>query len=206
MVKLLPNIYLNGTRMTILYTDPGLTLILNQWQNGNETASDEALQRIYATLQDMSRRILRGDALATLETGELVHEALGVFIEKGRTNLEDRAHFFGIIAHLMRQILVQRARKRNAEKRGGSTPDLTFDESAQPCTLYNSKHDISILDLDRAITALSEVSPRQAQIVEVLYIAGLTQREAAELLNISTATIEREWRMAKIFLRKALKE
>ena len=195
---------MTGTHLTI-HSDPGLTQLLNDWKEGNKAASDEALERIYGTLQDMSRRMLKGEMFATMATTDLVNEALTVFLVKSSPDsFEDRAHFFGIVSHLMRQILIQRARRRKAEKRGGSEPDLTLDDEGQGNTIYEGPAAIPLIDLDNALTALAEMNPRQAQVAEMLYFAGLTQAEAAEVLGVGTATIERDWRYAKIFLRSRL--
>ena len=191
----------------MIYDNPSLTQLLNLWQQGHQTASDAVLERSYKTLQEISRHLLAGEKFATMQTTDLVNEALSVFLkDKSELDFENRRQFFGLIAHLMRQILIQRARYHNAEKRGGSMRDITFDDKAQLNTIYDTPEVIFMLDLEKALTELEKASPRQAQLTELLYFVGMTQSEAAEILNISRATVERDWRYAKIFLRRHLKQ
>ncbi len=134
------------------------------------------------------------------EPTALTHEAFLRLFGTRQVSWQNRAHFFAVAAQLMRRVLVEHARKRSATKRGGSVTRITFDEARTP----TEAADLDILALHEALTQLEEIDPRQCRIVELRYFGGLDTEETAEVLGLSPSTVKRDWRVAKIWLRRAL--
>ncbi len=178
---------------------PDVTDLLRAWRAGDAGASERLLATIYGTLKRISASHLRRERAAhTLQTTALVNEAFLRLLDQQRIDWRDRAHFFGLAATMMRRVLVDHARARNAGKR-----QLPEEYEALAIT---SSHlpDIELLDLDRALTALGESYPRQARVVELRYFADLEMNEIAEVLEISPATIKRDWQFARVWLKAEL--
>lgn len=175
-------------------------MLLN-WNRGDRHALDRLLPEIQATLHDIARGHLRREGPGhSLEPSALVNELYLRLVEQQQVSWRDRAHFFGVAAQLMRRILVDHARARGTEKRGGNLTRVTLSNG-----LVGSKSElVDVLQLDEALTALATIYPQQEQIVELRFFAGLTIEETAEALGISTATVSREWTMARAWLRRAL--
>jgi RNA polymerase sigma factor (TIGR02999 family) len=160
--------------------------------------TDVLFATVYDELKRLARQRLRAvDAAATLSTTDLVHEA---FLKLARgpdaSSWGGRAHFFGSASRAMRQVLVDFARRRHAAKRGGPAPDLTLDESEHPVQIEIDQ----VLALDAALDRLEAVDPRLRQIVELRFFGGLPERDIADLLGVSTRTVERAWLKARLFL------
>lgn len=179
-----------------------LTNLLVEWGNGSESALERLLPFVYEELRALARSHLRRERRGhTVQTGTLVHQAFIRLIEGKPVRWEGRAHFFGVAARLMRQILVDHARARDAVKRGAG-------EAAEPIAAALSvavqAMDVGVIALDRALTELSALDPQQARVVELRFFGGLTVEETAEVLGISTGTVKREWSMARAWLRRAV--
>ena len=173
------------------------TRLIQEYSNGNKRALNEILPLIYDELKKISSRYLREEYRNhTFQTTELVHEAYIKLIGDQNVSWENRAHFFGIAAQSMRQILVDHARKRNAKKRGGGQINLSIDEILK----VSEKADEQVLNLDEALKKLEAVDKRAAKIVELRYFSGLTIEETAKVLNISPSTAKRDWNFAKAWL------
>jgi RNA polymerase sigma factor (TIGR02999 family) len=157
---------------------------------------------VYAELRAVARTYLRRERGHSVQTGTLVHEAVVRLIEGKQVPWEGRAHFFGIAARLMRQILVDHARARDAAKRGAG-------EVAEPIETALSvavkAMDVDVLALDRALEGLSAIDPDQARVVELRFFGGLTVEETARVMGTSTGTVKREWALARAWLRRAVR-
>jgi len=178
-----------------------ITRLLRAWSNGDEAALAQLVERVYPELRRMARRYMKHERHAnTLQTTALVHEVYLRLVDVTRVEWHERAQFFAMVAQMMRRILVDAARARGAHKRGGTAIKLDLDETA----LLSSRPDRSILALDEALTAFSQVAPRQAKVVELRYFGGLTEEEVVAALKISPRTIRRDWGLAKAWLLREL--
>jgi RNA polymerase sigma factor (TIGR02999 family) len=174
-----------------------LTQLLSDMQAGQPGAADKLLSMVYDELRRIAANYMRRERPGhTLQATALVHEAYLELIGQTRVNWQSRAHFFGVAAQLMRRILVEHARRAHALKRGGSAQRMTLDEVSN----LIQERDIPLEALDDSLKALEEMDPQQAKIVELRFFGGLTVEETADVLETSTATVEREWRMAKAWL------
>jgi RNA polymerase sigma factor (TIGR02999 family) len=175
--------------------------LLARWSGGDETALEELIPIVYGELRLLGRSALRRQGRESiLQPTVLVHEAWLRMAGKQRLSLEGRRQFYALAAKMMRDILVDHLRSKQAAKRGGSQIELALDDvnpALQP-------HCVDFLILDDAMTRLGEIGPRYPRIVELRYMAGLTIEETAEVLNVSHATIEREWNFARAWLRRDL--
>ncbi len=180
-----------------------VTLLLNQVSNGNELALDSILPLVYNELRKISSKYLRDEYRHhTLQTTELVHEAYIKLIGSNSLSWESRAHFYGIAARSMRQILVDYARKRKSQKRGSGLTNITLDKAAQ--NFINI--DENILDLNDALEKLEGIEERSSKIVELRFFSGLSIDETAEILKVSPATIKRDWNFAKAWLYREISQ
>jgi RNA polymerase sigma factor (TIGR02999 family) len=178
-----------------------VTLLLQQWSGGDRSALDRILPIVYQELHRQAARYLRRERAGhTLQATALVHEAYLRLVDQRRVQWQNRAHFFGIAAQLMRRVLVDHARARGAAKRGGGGIQVTLegDQGAVPGA------DVNLIALDQALTRLAQLDPTQARLVELRYFTGLNIEEAAETLGISPATLKREWVVARAWLRREL--
>lgn len=180
--------------------DPGeITDLLEALEGGVPDARDRLIEAVYRELRVLASAYLRAERVDhTLQTTGLVHEAYLRLVDQRRTTWENRKHFFGIAAQAMRRILVDHARRRKAAKRDGGPP-VTLDEEQA-----SSGADQEVLGVDAAVRRLGELDERQARIVELRYFAGLTIEETAEALDISPATVKREWVSARAWLQREL--
>lgn len=178
-----------------------ITGLLLAWGGGDKAALDKLIPLVYRELRRLAHRQMRherdGD---TLQTTALVNEAYLRLVDYERTAPRDRAHFFAIAAQAMRRILVERARIRRSAKRGSGTPKVSLDEAAD----VPGERAADLVALDEALTNLSAIDPRKAQIVELKYFGGMSIDETAEVLGISTPTVERDWHTAKIWLHREI--
>lgn len=178
-----------------------ITRLLQEWQAGSEVALEQLSQPIYDELRKLARGYLSHERPGhTLQPTALVHEAYLRLVEQNQQNWESRSHFFGVAAHLMRLILVDWARKAHAVKRGAGARQVTLSELA--CGQARQPEDL--IALDDALSALQALDPRKARIIEQRYFGGMTVDEVALSLHISTATVEREARMAQLWLCRAV--
>jgi RNA polymerase sigma factor (TIGR02999 family) len=179
-----------------------ITEMLKACGGGNREAMDTLMPLVYKELQQQARRFLNRERQNhTLQTTALVHEAYLRLIDQRFVDWQNRAHFFGMAANMMRRILVNYAVSRQREKRGGAGSDLPLEEAMN---VASEERDVDLLALDKALNELAELDERQAQIVELRYFSGLSIEEAAEVLHISPATVKRDWSMAKAWLRSEL--
>jgi RNA polymerase sigma factor (TIGR02999 family) len=178
-----------------------VTGLLLSWRKGDAAALDRLVPLVYDELRRVASRRLRGESPGhALQATALVHEVYLRLVDVDRMTLTSRAHFFGVAATLMRQILVDHARRQRADKRGGGVTMLSLDE-VSPAVLASS---VDVLALDQALDALSAIDGRQCRVVELRFFAGLSVDEAATALGISPATVEREWAVAKAWLFRRL--
>jgi len=178
-----------------------VTALLRQWQGGNAGAMERLLPLVYDELRRVARARLRGEAAGhTLQPTALVHEAYLRLIGPSQPTPKNRAHFFAMAARLMREILVDHARRKKARKRGGGDTAITFSES----TPAPGIEVVDLLALDRALDELTVLEPRLCQVVELKFFAGLNIADTAEALKMSSATVERDWAVAKAWLYQRL--
>jgi RNA polymerase sigma-70 factor, ECF subfamily len=177
------------------------TQLLRAWANGDAAALERLTPRVYVELRRLAGRVMRNQpAGRTIQATALVHEAYMRLVNLGDVDWQDRAHFFACSAQIMRRILLDAARKRLAAKRGGGAPRVDLDEIPD----VTSARANATIALDDALTALAEVQPRKARIVELRFYAGLSVEETAAVLKVSPDTVKRDWRLAKLWLRDAL--
>ena len=187
---------------------PGIehvTALIEQWRQGDAVALDHLVPLVYADLRKVARAHLRREQAGhSLQATALVHEVYVRLMGVDGLRVESRAHFLALAARLMRQILVDHARRKRAGKRGGAVTVVGLDmvaPHAEPCT---AAPDVDVLALDRALEELASFDPQQCQVVELKFFAGLTIEETAQALAISTATVEREWVIARAWLYQRL--
>jgi RNA polymerase sigma factor (TIGR02999 family) len=185
-----------------LEKSPEITQLLQKWSGGDRDALDTLLPVVYAELRRQASGYLRRERAGhTLQTTALIHETYLKLIDQRAVNWQNRAHFYGIAAQAMRRILVDYARGRHREKRGGIVENLPLDAA----TLVSSgEKSIDLIALDEALKRLAEFDERQAQIVELRYFSGLTIEETAEILHLSPATVKSDWNVAKAWLRREI--
>lgn len=177
-----------------------VTQLLLAWSDGDHGALDELTPLVYDELRRLAGAYLRRERRGhTLQSSALVHEAFLRMVDQ-RVAWQNRAHFFGVAAQLMRRILVDYARNRGASKRGGDQTHLALDEALDEA----EAQDADVIALDDALNSLAALDPRQSRIVEMRYFGGLTIEETAEALGVSHATVEREWNLARAWLRREL--
>jgi RNA polymerase sigma factor (TIGR02999 family) len=176
-----------------------ITGLLLDWGQGNKAALDRVIPLVYQELRRLAHRQMRRERTGdTFQTTALINEAYLRLVDYARVRPRDRAHFFAIAAQAMRRILIERARSRRSTKRGSGAEKVSLDEVAD----VSKERAADLVALDEALTKLALIDPRKAQIVELKYFGGMTIEEVAEVVEVSTPTVEREWRMAKIWLHR----
>ena len=174
-----------------------ITRLLIELTHGDNAAVDRLLPLIYDELRSLAANYLRRERPDhTLQPTALVHEAYLRLVDQTRVNWQNRAHFFGIAAQMMRRILVDHARKHAADKRGGEVHLFSLDENIDKAIERSDE----LIALDDALKELAEIDEQKARIVELRYFGGLTVEETAEVLNVTPVTIKRHWRAAKAWL------
>ncbi len=180
-----------------------VTLLLQAWKGGRSEAFDQLIPLVYNELSRIAHgHLRRSQRTPTLDTGVLVNEAYLKLAAQEGLDARDRGHFLAVAARAMRQVLIDLARARQAEKRGAGEVAVTLNEEV----VALDDHAERLLDLDRALTRLREVNERLAQIVECRHFAGLSEEETAEALGVSLRTVQRDWMRARAWLRTALLE
>ncbi|HEY1341487.1 MAG TPA: sigma-70 family RNA polymerase sigma factor [Bryobacteraceae bacterium] len=174
-----------------------ITRLLRAWGSGDRTALDQLTPAIYEELRRRAHNYMKNERPGhTLQTTALVHEAWMRLADSPSADWKDRAHFFAIAAQIMRHILVDGARSRRREKRGGSSERIDLDRVAE----VSPARDRELVAIDDALHALSAMDPRKAKVVELRFFGGLTAAESAEILSVSEDTVLRDWRLARAWL------
>jgi len=179
----------------------GITQLLERWSQGDEEALDQLMPLVYDELHRLAGAYLRSERREhTLQPTALVNEAYLKLVRQRNIQWQNRAQFFGVAAQLMRRILVDHARANNADKRGGNRVNVSLKNigafGTQPTTDVLALHDV--------LNRLAEIDPDQSRIVELRFFGGLTIEEAAEVMQVSHSTVEREWKIAKAWLKREL--
>jgi len=176
---------------------PGeLTTVLRRWSGGDERAREELVERVYAELKQLARARFSGERAGhTLQPTALVHETYLKLIQGEQVSWHDRMHFIAVSARIMRQILVDSGRRRNADKRRGDAGDALVLQSGR-----GEEDTVDLLALDQAMERLEALDPDQARVVELRYFGGLSIEETAAAMEISVATVNRYWRAARAWL------
>jgi RNA polymerase sigma-70 factor (ECF subfamily) len=178
-----------------------VTQLLEQWNHGDREALDQLMPLIYEELRKMAKRYMSQQNPAhTLQTTALIHEAYLRMVNQKEKHFENRAHFFGVAAQAMRHILVDYARARGTDKRGGGVRPVSLEEAA----LVTPERAGELVAFDEALKELEQLSKRQSRVVELRYFGGLTVDETATVLKVSPETVMRDWTMAKTWLHRAL--
>ena len=186
---------------TVTPEDPQVTAILREFAAGDKSALDRLMPLVYVELRRLAGSQLRREREGgTLQPTALVHEAYVRLIDQSLPDFTNRAHFLGVAAKLMRQILIDSARKRNAAKRGGGQINLSLDEALDGA----QERPIVLIALDQAIKALERKDPRKARLIEMSFFGGLSAEEMAEVSEISVADVRAELRIARAWLRRRL--
>lgn len=179
-----------------------ISVILKDWSGGNRTSADALLTLVYDELRKIAGRYLRKESSGhTLQPTALVHEAYMKLIDISDINWQDRAHFFAVSANVMRHILVDHARAKLADKRGGDAQRIALEDAIS----LSDEPNIDLLAVDEALKELAELDEQQSRIVELRFFGGLTIEETAHVVGISPATVKREWAMAKAWLHRKLR-
>jgi len=177
-----------------------VTQLLIEWSNGDHAALEQLVPLVYDELRRLARGYMRREGQGhTLQTSALINEAYLRLVDQKTVQLQNRAQFFGFAAQLMRRILVDHARSRSRIKRGGGARMVSLAEQA-----VISNDVAEVIALEGALKNLAEMDPRKAQIVEMKFFGGLTNEEVAEVLKVTSRTVEREWRKAKAWLHRAI--
>jgi RNA polymerase sigma factor (TIGR02999 family) len=178
------------------FTVPDVTELLNAWSQGDPGALDRLIPLVYGELRKLAHHYLRAERSgATLQSTALVHEAYLRLVKQEPVDWQSRSHFFGVASRLIRQILVDQARKRNAARRGSGDLRLVWELSDG-----SPAGEVDLLLLDNALTGLAHLDERQSRIVELRFFGGLSVEETAVALGISERTVKREWASAKAWL------
>lgn len=178
-----------------------VTQLLLEWRDGDASALDQLMPLVYDELRRLARRCLRGERAGhTMQTTTLVHEAYLRLIDARRVAWHDRAHFFAIAAQLMRRVLVDEARRRHFQKRGGKLTRISLCEEM----LVSPERAAELVALDEALDRLAAFAPRKSRVIELRFFGGLSIQQTAAALNVSTDIVKREWRTAKLWLLREL--
>lgn len=181
-------------------SEQGVTQLLERWNSGDQAALNELMPLVYGELHRLAKSHFRRQQNHTLQPTVLVHEVYLRLVSHYTISWQSRAHFFGVAAKTMRNLLVDHARSQKASKRGGSQLRLSFAEADQP----NKETEVDFMVLDQALQDLAKLNPQYGQVVELRYFGGLTIEETAEVLGVSHATVERDWKFARVWLKREL--
>jgi RNA polymerase sigma-70 factor (ECF subfamily) len=186
---------------TLTMSSHQITELLVAWSEGDRTALEELTPLVHAELRRLAHRYMGGERAGhTLQTTALVNEAYLRLIDWKNVHWQNRAHFFGVSAQLMRRILVDYARDRQYLKRGGGALQVSLSEASA----FSMERSSDLVALDEALTALSKVDRRKEQVVELRFFGGLSVEETAAVLQVSAETVMRDWRLAKVWLLREL--
>jgi RNA polymerase sigma factor (TIGR02999 family) len=180
-----------------------VTQLLLAWRQGDHAALERLVPLVYQELRRLARRYMAGQRPGhTLQASALVNEAYMRLIDCQLVNWKDRAHFFAVSAQMMRRVLVEFARSRQYQKRGGGAHKVSFDEAL----VVSPERGQDLVALDVALEAFAASYPRQSQVVELRYFGGLSVEETAQALHVSSVTVMRDWQLAKSWLARELKK
>jgi RNA polymerase sigma factor (TIGR02999 family) len=175
-----------------------VTGLLIEWNGGDKAALEQLMPLVYKELHVIAHRHLRNESKEiTLQTTALVHEAYLKLVDQTRAEWRNRMQFYGVAANIMRRILIDYARKKLRNKRGGGVPKISLEDGILD---ISDERAPALIALDEALTRLAEIEPEKARIVELRYFGGLEVKEIAELLGISTSTVNRQWRLVRAWL------
>jgi len=178
-----------------------VTRLLQAWSAGDERALEKLIPLVYDELHRLARRYMAGERSGhTLQTSALVNEAYLRLVDAQRLNWQNRAHFFGVSAQLMRQILVDFARSRRSLKRGGDTLTVSLEEGS----IVSRARGADVVALDDALKTLAAMDARRSRVVELRFFGGLSAEESAEVLKVSPETVLHDWKLAKVWLLREL--
>jgi RNA polymerase sigma factor (TIGR02999 family) len=178
-----------------------ITQLLKDWGDGDQSARDQLVPLVYDELRRMAHRHMRKERPGhTLQTSALVNEAFVKLVNQKEVRWQNRAHFFGLAAQMMRRILVDHARSRHYAKRGGSAQQVSFDDAL----IVSQERADEVVALDDALQELAQLDQRKSKIVELRFFGGLSIEETAELLDVSPGTVMRDWTLAKAWLHKQI--
>lgn len=179
-----------------------VTGLLLAWSQGDEAALQKMMPLVYEQLRTAARRYMAGERSGhTLQTTALIHETYLRLVDIRRVKWQDRAHFLAVCAQLMRRILIDFARSRGYQKRGGAAAHVEFDEALH----LTARPDENLVALDEALNRLAKVDERKSKVVELRFFGGLDVKETAEAMNISPETVMRDWKLAKVWLLRELR-
>ena len=180
---------------------PEVTQLLVDWSNGSQAALDKLMPLVYGELHRLAHQYMRRERPGhTIQTSELVNEAYLRLIDQRQVHWQNRSHFYGIAAQLMRRILVDHARSRQYAKHGGSTRQVPLDE----VLIVSEERGAEVIALDDALKGLATFDERKSQIVELRFFGGLSIEETADVLEVSPGTVMRDWTLAKAWLRREI--
>ena len=178
-----------------------VTQLLHAWREGDQSAFDRLMPLVYVELKRLAGHYLRGERQGhTLQSSALVHEAYLLLVGQQEIDWQNRAHFLGVAAQAMRRVLVDYARSRNYQKRGGKQAHVEIEEAA----MIVEDRAAEVVALDDALKSLEKLDPRKSRVVELRYFGGLSVEETAEVLAISVPTVMRDWNSAKLWLRREM--
>lgn len=181
----------------------GVTRLLQEWRAGDDSALQRLIPLVYRDLRRLARRCLHGDRMGqTLQTTGLVNEAYLRLARSNRVQWQDRGHFFAVAAQLMRRVLVDEARRRKFQKRGGAVTRIALSDAE----VATPEQAVDVLAVDEALERLAKYAPRKSRVVEMRFFGGLTIEETAAALDVSSDIVKREWRTARLWLLRALSE
>jgi len=190
-------------RVRTMSGEGDITKLLHAWQEGDVAAGERLAQLVYHELKKVASAYLRREREGSAyQTTELVNEAFMRLVDQKNLRLQDRVHFFGVSAKLMRQILVEHVRKRQAQKRGGEMMKITFDDAAN----LNMTKPSNMVRLDEVLDKLESFDSRKSRLVELRFFAGMSLDEIAEIFGVSVSTVKREWLLAKAWLYNKMME
>jgi RNA polymerase sigma factor (TIGR02999 family) len=182
-------------------TTPQVTQLLIAWGKGDQVARDQLMSLVYEELHRLAHRYMKRESPGhTLQTSALVNEAFVRLVGQKNVRWQNRAHFFGIAAQMMRRILVDYARSRNFAKRGGGAAQISLDEAL----IVSDERSAEVVSVHEALERLAEFDPRKSQLVELRFFGGLSIDETAQVLNVSPGTVMRDWTLAKAWLRREI--
>lgn len=183
--------------------DPGAsTHLLKEWSNGNALVLEDLVPLVYMELRKQASRYMRGERPGhTLQTTALIHETYLKLIDQRQTDWKNRAHFFGISSRIMRRVLLDYARAKTSEKRGGEAVHISLEDDF---TISEDPKGVDLIALDQALDRLAAIDEQQARIVELKYFSGLTLNETAEVLKVSRSTVANNWNVARAWLHREL--
>jgi RNA polymerase sigma factor (TIGR02999 family) len=180
---------------------PDVSLLLQAWSDGDSSALDQLAPLVYQELHRLARRYMKQERPGhTLQATALVNEAYLRLLGVNRLRWQNRAHFFAVSAQMMRRILVEFARRRQRDKRGGDAIRVTWDKAL----LVPIEQETDLVALDDALTVMAQMDPRMSQVVELRFFGGLSVEETAEVLKVSAQTVMRDWKTAKAWLLKTV--